>query len=115
MTELLIAMVAGVLAGAINAIVGSGTLLTYPILLATGLSPVMANGTNNVGLSVGGAASAWAYREELRPRLRLLALPMLLTICGAVIGSSLVVRLPQRVFTTIVPWLILAAVVLTKS
>jgi uncharacterized membrane protein YfcA len=112
MTELLIAMVAGVLAGAINAIVGSGTLLTYPFLLAAGLPPVVANGTNNVGLSVGGAASAWAYREELRPRLRVLALPMLLTVCGAVIGSSLVVRLPQRVFTTIVPWLILAAVVL---
>ena len=112
MTELLIAMGAGVLAGAINAIVGSGTLLTYPFLLTTGLSPVVANGTNNVGLSVGGAASAWAYRGELGPRMRVLAIPMLFTICGAVIGSSLVVRLPERVFTTIVPWLILASVIL---
>lgn len=112
MTEFILAIGAGIVAGAINAIVGSGTLLTYPFLLAAGLPPVVANGTNNVGLSVGGAASAWAYREELRPRLRVLALPMLLTICGAVVGSSLVVRLPQRVFTTVVPWLILAAVIL---
>jgi uncharacterized membrane protein YfcA len=112
MPEFLIAVGAGIFAGAINAIVGSGTLLTYPFLLAVGLPPVVANGTNNVGLSVGGAASAWAYREELRPRMRVLALPMLLTVCGAVIGSSLVVRLPQRVFTTVVPWLILGAVVL---
>ncbi|CAB4862229.1 unannotated protein [freshwater metagenome] len=102
----------GMVAGAVNAVVGSGTLLTYPLLLSIGLPPVIANGTNNVGLSIGGSASAWAYRRELAPRLRVLALPMLLTVCGAVIGSSLVVRLPQRVFTTVVPWLILAAVVL---
>ncbi len=112
MTEFLVAVLAGVFAGAINAIVGSGTLLTYPFLLTLGLPPIVANGTNNVGLSVGGAASAWAYRAELRPRLRVLAVPMLLTVSGAVIGSSLVVRLPQRVFVTVVPWLILGAVVL---
>lgn len=110
MTEFLIAVLAGVVAGAINAIVGSGTLLTYPFLLTVGLPPIVANGTNNVGLSVGGAASAWAYRAELKPRLRVLALPMLLTVSGAVVGSSLVVRLPQRVFVTVVPWLILGAV-----
>ncbi len=92
--------------------VGSGTLITYPLLLSVGLTPVIANGTNNVGMSVGAAASAWAYRAELRARLRELALPMVLTACGAVIGSSLVVRLPQRVFTSVVPWLILAAVIL---
>ena len=112
MTAFLVAVLAGILAGAINAIVGSGTLVTYPFLLTAGLPPIIANGTNNVGLSVGGAASVWAYRAELRPRLRALALPALMTICGAVIGSSLVVRLPQRVFVTVVPWLILGAVVL---
>ena len=112
MLEILLVGAAGLLAGSVNAVVGSGTLITYPLLLSIGLTPVVANGTNNVGLSVGGAASAWAYRAELRARLRELALPLVLTACGAVIGSSLVVRLPQQIFTTLVPWLILAAVVL---
>lgn len=103
---------AGLGAGAINAVVGSGTLLTYPVLLAMGLSPVVANGTNSVGLSVGGVASAIPYRERLRPRMRMLALPTVLAMIGGAVGAFLVVQLPEKVFTAVVPWLIISAVVL---
>ncbi len=112
MGEFLLVAVAGLVAAAINAVVGSGTLLTYPILLGVGLPPVVANGTNSVGLSVGGVASAIGYREELRPRLRMLAVPTAVAMVGGAIGAVLVVRLPEKVFTLVVPWLILVAVLL---
>lgn len=110
--ELLLVAAAGLAAGAINAVVGSGTLITYPVLLGTGLSPVTANGTNAVGLAVGGVSSAVAYREELRPRKRALLPLALLVMVGGVVGALLVVSLPETVFEAVVPWLILSAVVL---
>ena len=110
--EFLIVALVGFGGGAINAVVGSGTLLTYPVLLSVGLSPTVANGTNTTGLSVGGLAAAFAYRAELRHRLRVLALPVLLAITGGAVGALLVVRLPEKVFVTVVPWLIIAAVAL---
>lgn len=101
---------AGVGAGAINAAVGSGTLLTYPALLAIGLPPVLANGTNAAGLVPGSAAGAWAYREDLRGRdVRSL---VLVTAVGAAIGSALVLVFPERVFVAVVPWLIISACLL---
>jgi uncharacterized membrane protein YfcA len=112
MGEFLLVALAGLAAAAINAVVGSGTLLTYPILLGVGLPPVVANGTNSVGLSLGGVASAVGYRRELRPRLRVLAVPTALAMLGGALGAILVVRLPERIFTIVVPWLILGAVLL---
>ena len=64
--EALAILGAGTAAGAINAVVGSGTLITFPTLLAFGYSPVLANVSNNVGLVPGSASGAWAYRRELR-------------------------------------------------
>lgn len=110
--DLALVLVVGVGAGAINAVVGSGTLLTYPALLALGLSPVVANGTSTVGLSIGGFGSAVAYRSELTQRFRVLALPTALAFVGGFIGALLVVRLPERVFVAVVPWLIFLAVLL---
>jgi uncharacterized membrane protein YfcA len=103
---------AGFGGGFINGAVGSGTLLTYPALLAAGIPPVAANGTNTTGLSPGSFASAWAYRVELRDRLRILRLPIVATIAGAGLGAGLVVALPERVFTSLVPWLVAMATVL---
>lgn len=103
---------AGFAGGFINAAVGSGTLLTYPALLAAGIPPVTANGTNSTGLSPGSFASAWAYRAELRDRLGVLAWPLAATVVGAAIGASLVVALPSRIFVSIVPWLVGMATVL---
>lgn len=106
LTLALILIGVGCLAGAINAAVGSGTLLVYPVLLAAGVPPVVANGTNTTGLSPGSFASAWAYRDELRPRMRQLAAPVVATVLTAGLGASLVVALPTRVFTWVVPFLV---------
>lgn len=105
-------VLAGAAGGAINAAVGSGTLIVYPVLLAVGIPPVSANASNTTGLAVGSFSSAWAYREELRDRIRILAWPLVATVVGAAVGATLVVALPARVFTSIVPWLVGLATVL---
>jgi uncharacterized membrane protein YfcA len=109
---LLLLVLAGFAGGAINAAVGSGTLLVYPVLLAAGLPPIAANGTNTTGLSAGSFFAAWAYREELRARLLILRAPLIATIVGAAVGAGLVVAMPARVFTSVVPWLVGMATVL---
>lgn len=110
MVGLLVA--AGFSGGFINAAVGSGTLIVYPALLAVGIPPVAANGTNTTGLSPGSFSSAWAYRLELRDRMPRLAWPLVATAVGAAVGATLVVFLPSEVFTTVVPWLVGTATVL---
>ena len=103
---------AGVAAGTINAVVGSGTLITFPTLLAIGYPPVTANVSNNIGLVFGGVTGTWGYRRELEgqaPRLRRLV-PM--SLVGGVAGALLLLRLPPSAFAAIVPALILFSVVL---
>ena len=103
---------AGATAGAINGVVGSGSLITFSTLLAVGVPPVAANGTNTTGLFPGSFASAYAYRRELRDRLRTLRFPIIATTVGAAIGALLVVALPEAVFASVVPWLIATATVM---
>src|SRR3954451_17256903 len=96
----------------INAVVGSGTLLTFPTLLALGYPAVAANVSNNIGLGFGGVTATWGYRRELPgqgARLRRLAPPSLI---GAVTGAVLLLRLPASAFEAIVPMLIAVSVVL---
>jgi uncharacterized membrane protein YfcA len=103
-------LVAGLLAGAVNAVVGSGGLITFPILLSLGFSPVVANVSNTVGMSVGNLGAVIGYRRELRgqlPRLQSLGGP---AIAGSAIGAVLLLLLPQRVFNAVVPVLIVVAV-----
>ena len=103
---------AGVVAGAINAIVGSGSLVTFPTLLAVGYSPVVANVSNTVGLVFGGISGAWGYRRELRgQRRRVLQLAGGSAI-GALVGGILLLELPSSVFDAVVPILILLSVAL---
>src|SRR6478735_5992391 len=100
-------LAAGLVAGAINAVVGSGTLVTFPTLLAFGYSPVLANVTNNVGLVPGSVSGAWAYRRELAgQRSRVLRLAGA-SVTGGVIGAIALLKLPESAFDTIVPVLIL--------
>ena len=84
----LLILAAGFAAGFINAIAGGGTLLSFPALLYSGLSPVCANATNTLAVWPGSLTGTWAYRRHLasqRPQLRLLALPSLLGgLAGAV-------------------------------
>jgi len=98
-------------AGVVNAIAGGGTLLTFPSLLAIGVSPVAANATNTVALFPGQLASSFAYRAHIqdeRRRALVLGLPSLL---GGGIGAWLLFALSERVFERAVPWLIVFACV----
>ena len=108
--------VASVGAGVVNAIAGGGTLLTFPALLAVlpagPAAAVTANATNTLALWAGQLSSAFAYRKHLaeeRQRAIALAVPSLV---GGVVGSALVLWLPDRVFAAVVPWLIVVACVL---
>jgi len=103
---------AGFLGAAINGVVGAGTLITFPALLAAGAPPVVANGTNTLGLSVGAWSSAFAYRNELSGRSWLIRPALIGSATGALFGALLVVVLPDTVFEIAVPWLILTATAL---
>ncbi|GAA4056761.1 sulfite exporter TauE/SafE family protein [Nonomuraea soli] len=110
--EALAVCAAGVGAGAINAVVGSGSLITFPTLVAFGVPPVVANVSNNIGLVPGSFTGAYGYRKELtgqRSRLiRLGAASML----GAALGGLLLINLDPGVFQVVVPILIGLACVL---
>ena len=99
---------AAFLAGVVNAIAGGGTLLTFPSLLAV-LNPVAANATSTLALLPGSLAGGWGYRKEVAESRAHLARLWPSSFAGGVIGSLLVTRLPERVFATLVPWLLVAA------
>lgn len=99
-------------AGGINAIVGSGSLITFPTLLAFGVPPVLANVTNNVGLVPGAASGAFGYRRELAGQWRRLLRLGTASALGAAGGAILLLKLPASTFKVIVPVLILVACVL---
>ncbi|OLF07562.1 hypothetical protein BLA60_26970 [Actinophytocola xinjiangensis] len=102
----------GVVAGAMNTVVGSGTLLTFPVLLALGYPPVVANISNGLGLVPGSVTGAIGYRRELTgQRARLWRLGAV-TAVGAVGGALLLLVLPADAFEAVVPVLILVALVL---
>jgi uncharacterized protein len=100
---------AGMAAGAINAVVGSGTLITFPVLLAFGYHPVVANVSNTVGLVPGSVAGAVGYRPELSgQRARALRLSVA-SIAGGIAGGVLLLELPASAFKRIVPVFIVIA------
>jgi hypothetical protein len=102
----------GLVAGMVNTIVGSGSLLTFPTLLALGYKPVLANVSNTVGLISGSVSGAVGYRAELKGQLRRILVLTPAVIVGTVIGAILLLALPGSAFRHVVPILILLAVVL---
>ena len=111
--EALAVLLAGIAAGALNTIVGSGSLLTFPTLLAVGLPPITANVSNTIGLVPGGISGTLGYRRELagqRDRLVRLGIPALL---GGTLGAAVLLVLPAAAFELIVPFLLLFAAGLT--
>ena len=111
-TDFLIILLAGMAAGTINTVVGSGSLITFPTLVALGYPPLLANVSNNVGLVPGGVSGVHGYRRELvgqRTRLRRL-LPA--SILGALTGATLLLVLPSSLFDKVVIVLIGIALVL---
>ncbi|OLT17003.1 hypothetical protein BJF79_17985 [Actinomadura sp. CNU-125] len=103
---------AGVAAGGINTVVGSGSLITFPTLVTLGFPPVVANVSNNIGLVPGSTTGAYGYRAELKgQRGRLLRLGSA-SLLGALIGGLLLLGLPAEAFQVIVVALIAIALVL---
>lgn len=103
---------AGIAAGTINTVVGSGTLITFPTLLAFGYAPVTANVSNTIGLVPGSVSGAVGYRRELAgQRERVLAIGAA-SLAGGTVGSVLLLVLPASAFKAIVPFFIAVAVIL---
>jgi uncharacterized membrane protein YfcA len=108
-SHLLLILFAGVGAGFINALVGSGTLITFPTLVALGYPPVTATMSNAIGLVAGGVSGTWGYRAELRGQWDRLRWQIPASLCGAVIGAFLLLHLPEKVFVEVVPVLLVLA------
>jgi hypothetical protein len=103
---------AGIAAGTINTVVGSGTLITFPVLLQFGYQPVVANVSNTIGLVPGSVAGAVGYRRELADQRARTARLAIASLTGGIIGAVLLLSLPASAFKAIVPAFIVVALVL---
>jgi uncharacterized protein len=110
--DMILIALAGVGAGAINAVVGSGTLITFPTLVALGYPPVTSTMSNAIGLVAGSASGTWGYRRELRGQWNRLAWQLPASFIGAGLGAWLLLHLPEKVFEQVVPVLLVAALIL---
>jgi uncharacterized membrane protein YfcA len=111
-SHMILIALAGVAAGAINALVGSGTLVTFPTLVTLGYPPVTSTMSNAVGLVAGGVSGTWGYRRELRGQWHRLRWQLLASMTGAIAGAWLLLHLPEKVFTHVVPVLLVVALIL---
>jgi uncharacterized protein len=114
-SHLLLIGLAGFGAGAINALVGSGTLITFPTLVALGYPPVTATMSNAVGLVAGNVSGTWGYRAELHGQWDRLRWQIPASLVGAALGAYLLLHLPEKVFIRIVPVLLVLALVLVVA
>jgi uncharacterized membrane protein YfcA len=96
-------------AGMVNALAGGGTLITFPVMTAVGIPPVMANVTNAVALCPGYFGGTWAQRKDLAGQGARLKLLLPLGALGGVLGAWLLLASGEKLFRTLVPWLILGA------
>ena len=103
---------AGLWAGTINSVVGSGTLVTFPVLIALGFAPVTASISNAMGLVAGSAAGAWGYRKELAGRRNQLLKLLPASLLGGITGAYLLLHLPEMVFQYAAPALIVVALLM---
>lgn len=111
-TEILGLLTAAIAAGAINAVAGGGTLLTFPTLLFFGTPPIIANATSTLALTLGTAGSAYGYRKHLDPVKPWLWRFVPVSIIGGLIGSVLLTHTSNKTFAKLVPFLIFFATVL---
>jgi uncharacterized protein len=111
MLEALAIFAAGMAAGTINTVVGSGTLVTFPVLLAFGYSPVTANVSNSLGLAPGSMSGAIGYRRELAGQRRRAIRFGAASVTGAIVGAILLLELPASAFKAIVPGFIVVALI----
>jgi len=105
--EVLLVLVTGLGAGILSSTVGVASLLSFPVLVALGLPPVVANVSNTLGMIPAGLGGVVGYRAEVREGGRLSAVIVVVCAAGAVLGAALLLGLPPDVFESIVPFLIL--------
>src|SRR5699024_8677494 len=108
--QFLIVLIAGFWAGTINSVVGSGTLVTFPVLVSVGFPPVTAQMSNAIGLVAAGFSGTWGYRRELREAGTVAKKLTWGSLVGGLIGATLLMQLPATVFDYAAPILIVFAV-----
>ncbi|MFN3471618.1 MAG: sulfite exporter TauE/SafE family protein [Aquificaceae bacterium] len=108
----ILAFFASLLAGAINAVAGGGTLITFPSLVWLGLDPVVANISNTVALWVGSLTGAFGFKDRLKESKDMLLYLFLSSVIGALAGALLLIKTPSKTFRDIVPFLIFFAVLM---
>jgi uncharacterized membrane protein YfcA len=108
-------LAAGVGSGALISTVGFASLLSFPVLLAVGLPPVVANVTNTIGLTPAGLSGSFGYRRELRRHPVVTTVVLVTCAGGAVLGVVLLLALPPGVFAAVVPYLILVTCLLVGA
>ncbi|MGV0993567.1 MAG: sulfite exporter TauE/SafE family protein [Mycobacterium sp.] len=113
--HMILIALAGVAAGAINSVVGSGTLITFPTLVTLGFPPVTATMSNAIGLVAGGFSGTWGYRAELAGQWDRLRWQIPASLTGAAIGAFLLLHLPEKVFIQVVPVLLILALILVVT
>lgn len=107
--QVVVVLLAGFWAGTINSIVGSGTLVTFPVLVAVGFPPVTAQISNAMGLVAAGFSGTFGYRRELKQSMDVVPVLTTASVMGGVIGAFLLTVLPERVFEIAAPCLIVVA------
>jgi uncharacterized protein len=112
LSHAILVVLAGLAAGAVNAVVGSGTLITFPTLVAMGFPPVTSTMSNAVGLVAGSVSGTWGYRRELRGQWNRLRWQLPASVVGAILGAWLLLHLPEKVFIEVVPVLLIIALIL---
>ena len=105
--EQLAVLAAGFGAGILTSTVGVASLLSFPVLVAVGLPPVVANASNTVGMTPAGMSGSFGYRDELRAHPGVTLMVVVTCAVGAVAGALLLLALPAELFEAVVPWLIL--------
>jgi uncharacterized protein len=103
---------AGILGGALNAVAGGGSFISFPALLFTGVPPIPANATNSLALWAGVTASGGAYRNRLDVPRRVMVPLIATSLLGGLAGAALLLKTPAHTFMRILPWLMLGATVL---
>jgi uncharacterized membrane protein YfcA len=110
--EQLAVVATGLLAGIMTSTVGVASLLSFPVLVAVGLPPIVANASNTIGLTPAGLTGSFGYRGELREHPIVAGTVIGACALGSVAGAALLLALPSSVFEAVVPWLILGTCVL---
>jgi len=111
-SHILAVLGAGLGAGFVMTAIGAGSLVSFPILLGVGLSPLVANVCNNVGLVPGGVSGSFGYRREMAGRRALVVRVAVTSATGALVGAALLLALPSTTFDRVVPFLVLLSATL---